>query len=310
MSYYNSRPGYPLTTPYGAHIQPHGITAYSPMSTPYAAYMQQQASRYGMAQSHGQELSQYAALIQAQYAAQVAQAGYMPHYYQPPYSQQPYLQQQLQYGTTTPSYPLQSVHPHLNQLISPNLQMDSCGLPQVLGDVTLQFAQTFRLEERNMSATRDSFIVRDSAGTLKYKVDGSFTVNELKTLKDVNGMVLLKLREARLTMRHIISLYDATGVAVMTLQKASSFLVGSKRVHGYLGSHPSGIPAIVITINHNNTLFKITNSQHQEIATIRRKKFSLRNMISDQDTYDITVIVGSPALICLITVALDEMLED
>lgn len=188
--------------------------------------------------------------------------------------------------------------------------MDSYGLPQVPGDAPLQYPQTFRVEEKVVSATRDSFTVRDQQGALRYKVDGHFSINERKVIKDMHGQVLLKLREARLKMREKITIFNASNIALLTLQKTSAIQIGSKRVNGYLGGHPSGTPIVVITGNHNNTHFRVMNAQNQEIADIRRKKFSWKNMLTDQDTYDVTIHFGSPALVCFITVALDEIYED
>lgn len=192
----------------------------------------------------------------------------------------------------------------------PSVQMDSFGLPMVPGDAPVQYAQSFRVEEKVVSATRDSFIVRDQQGTTRYKVDGQFSIHERKIMKDVHGQTLLKLREARLKMREKITLFNNRNIALITLQKASAIQIGTKRVHGFLGGQVAGSPAIIITGNSNNTHFRILNAQNQEIADIRRRKFSLKNMLTDQDTYDVMVNFGSPALICFITVAIDEIYED
>lgn len=161
-----------------------------------------------------------------------------------------------------------------------------------------------------MSATQDSFVVKDAQGSVRYKVDGSFTVHERKVLKDIHGQTLLKIREARLKMREKITISNASNVPILTLQKASAIQIGSKRVNGYLGGQTSGSPAIIITGNHNNTHFRVASAQNQEIANIRRRKFSIKNMLTDQDSYEVTVNVGSPALVCFIAVALDEIYED
>lgn len=199
---------------------------------------------------------------------------------------------------------------HFTHPAGPSIQMDAYGLPVIPGDAPVQYPQTFRVEEKVVSASRDSFIVRDQTGISRYKVDGHVSFHERKVLKDAHNQTLLKLTEARFKLKEKITLYNARDVALITLQKSSAIQFGSKRVNGFLGGQPTGPPAIVITGNSNNTHFRIVNAQNQEIADIRRRKFSLKNMLTDQDTYDVTVNFGSPALICLITVAIDEIYED
>lgn len=191
------------------------------------------------------------------------------------------------------------------------LQVDPYGLPQVPGDVLVQWPQTFKVDEKALSVSRDSFVIKDQQGSVRYKVDGQFaSIHERKVLKDANGQVLLKLKEARLKLRDVITISNASDVPLLTLQKASAFQVTTKRTNGYLGGHPSGTPVCVVTGNFGNTQFKIVNQQNQELASIRRRKFSAKNILTDQDTYDVTVNMGSPALICFITVAIDEIYED
>lgn len=200
--------------------------------------------------------------------------------------------------------------PHLSHHVAPGVQTDVYGLPIVPGDITLQFAQTFRIEEKALSATRDSFVVRDMNGALRYKVDGSFTVHEVKSMRDIHGQTLLVLRESRLRIRDRITIFSPNNTPLMTLQKTSPIQLGTKKVNGFVGAYPKGNPDIVITGNHNNTHFRIMNAQSQEVGIVRRRKFSVKNMLTDQDTYEVTVQGGSPALLCFIAVGLDEIYED
>ena len=211
------------------------------------------------------------------------------------------------------SYPSAGYAPQPYQMptsLIPQTTLDPSGLPHVAGDMILQSPQTFIVEEKFLSATHDSFIVRDQAGKLRYKVDGTFTINERKSLKDVHGHILLKLREARLKKREKITIFDPNNIAILTLTKTSAIQIGSKRVHGYAGAQTSGTPIVIITGNYNNTLFRVMNGRGQDVAIIKRRKYSLKNIVTDQDTYDVTVNYGSPAMLCMITVALDEIYED
>lgn len=174
----------------------------------------------------------------------------------------------------------------------------------------MSYAQKYRVEEKIVSTTRDSFNIYDQNGTIRYKVDGLLSINERKVIKDMSNNVLLKLKEARMKLRDKITVSNAHNIPVLTLQKASAIQIGSKRVNGYLGGRVGGLPALVITGNHNNTRFHVVNSKNMEMADISRRKFSLKNVLTDQDTYDVTIHCGSAALLCFITVAIDEIYED
>ena len=190
-------------------------------------------------------------------------------------------------------------------------QMDASGLPQVQGDVSIQYPQTFRLEEHLISAGRGSYSVKDMHGEKRYKVESHISLHGEKAILNSENQVLLKLRESRaLEFRDKITIFNPADIPVLTLQQTSAIQMTAKRVHGYLGDETSGPPTIIIAGNHNNTLFHITNEQNIEIATIRRRKYSMKNMMTDQDSYQITINYGSPAMVCLITVAIDEMFED
>ena len=97
---------------------------------------------------------------------------------------------------------------------------------------------------------------------------------------------------------------------MFTLEKASAVQVGAKKVYGYLGDNTKSRPVLTITGNFNNTHFRMMDAGNREVAIVRRKKFSLKNMLTDQDSYEVTIMQGSPALLCMIVVALDEIYED
>lgn len=305
MSYYNRQLQQPQAYPGQQPLAPFGIAP--PLAPTTASGYLQGSSAYPYAQHSSQQFAsaypQYPNLATSAYAQQV----------QPYYAQQPYgLYPAQQYPSPNPYPPTQSAYtgPHLTHPVTPGVQTDAYGLPFVPGDITLQFAQTFRVEEKALSATRDSFVVRDMNGALRYKVDGSFTANEVKTMKDIHGQTLLVLRESRLRIRDRVTIFSPTNVPLMTLQKTSPVQIGTKKVHGFVGAYPKGNPDIVITGNHSNTHFRIMNTQNQEVGIVKRRRFTVKNMLTDQDTYEVTVQGGSPALICLIAVGLDEIYED
>lgn len=328
MSYYQA-PGYGAMPPYGMQFQQTPQLAYPAQQpqtfSPYAPQQQQQQLA-GYPQYQPFQSLQPMQSMQPMQPVQQTYATPSPYMQQSPspYFQQspsPYFQQspmqpspmqpvqQMQQFSPQPFSPQQSYVPQPYQIMPPTAT-DISGLPHISGDMVLQCPQTFIVQEKVLSATRDSFIVRDQAGQLRYKVDGTFTINERKSLKNIHGHVLLKLREARLKKREKITIFDANSIAILTLTKTSAIQIGSKRVHGYAGAQTTGSPIVVITGNYNNTLFRVMNARGQDVAIVKRKKFGLKNMLTDQDTYEVTVNQGSPALLCMITVALDEIYED
>lgn len=305
----------PLTYPYAMPTQypvqypqtaAAAAAATAAAATPYHQIYQQPATSYIAPQQmhYAHQQSPYAHQqpnAYAQYAQQQAFA-------QNPYAQQhiyaagQYMQQP-QYAAATAAMQPQFVQ-------QPQLATDPFGLPQVPGDVNLQQPEVLILTEKVVSATRDSFVVQDMQGGLRYRVDGTFSLHERKSIKNVQGQTLLKLKEARMRMREKLTLFSPNDIPVMTLQQTHAIQIGTKKIHGYLGAIPQGTPALIITGNHNNTHFRMVDSQNRQVASVTRKRLSLKNMLTDQDTYEVTIQLGSPALILFIVVALDEIYED
>ncbi|KAI0564761.1 LURP-one-related protein [Gracilaria domingensis] len=260
----------------------------------------------------------------AQYPSPYAQPYAMPPYYAPPYAPPAYAPSPYASHPGVPQMPLhkppESMHArpqsapaptHFSQQLLSVARVDMYGLPVVAGDPTVTFPQVFRLEEKLLGAIRGAFHARDQQGTLRYKVDSRLaSLHERKVLKDVNGQVLLKLREERLTVRDRITFFSPTNIPMLTLQKTTAVQFGTKRVHGFAGPDTSGTPALIITGDADSTHFRIFNAQNKEVCNIRRQKHTLKNWLTDQDSYDVTVNYGSPALMCFIAVALDEIYED
>lgn len=174
----------------------------------------------------------------------------------------------------------------------------------------MQLPTLYRLEERLLSVSRDSFLVRDQQGTVLYKIDGKLSIHERKNLKNANGQILLRLREHRVRIRDRITISSPTNVPILTLQKATAVQLVSRKLNCYTGPEPVGNPALVIN-GDNDGYFRIVNSQNQEIAIVRKIKGRLKQMMTfGADSFDVTVNYGSPALICFIAVALDEIYDD
>ncbi|CAN8067132.1 unnamed protein product [Agarophyton chilense] len=295
----------PLQMPYA---MPPGMVPYSPYMQPYAPY----AAPYA-------PLPQYA----PQYAPPpyapppYYSTPYAPHAYAPPpYAVPPVPQRHKPPDLAQPPQhapqhtPQPAPQPAFSQQLLSVAQVDAYGLPVVSGDIPVTYPQVFGLEEKVLGAIRGAFHIRDHQGVLRYKIDSKLSLHERKVLKDVNGHVMLKLREERLRLRDRITFFSPNNVPILTLQKASAVQFKNKCVNGYLGPETTGNPSIIITGNEDNTHFRIFNNQNQEVCNIRRRRATWKNSLTDQDSYDVTVNYGCPALMCFIGVALDEIFED
>ncbi|PXF46352.1 hypothetical protein BWQ96_03851 [Gracilariopsis chorda] len=294
-------PCMPYTVPYMPYQGYQGYPPSYPPSYPPYPY----PSPYSPYYPHNPPPSSYRLPPYAAYAS-------YPGAYRPPYPAQPQDPQ-----THAPQTPAQtpSAPYHSQQLYSAS-QLDAYGLPVVPGDLPVTYPETFRLEERLLGTIRGSFVARDQQGTLRYKVESKISVHERKVLKDMSGNVLLKLREARLTLRDRITLFTPTDIPILTLQKTSVVQMSEKRVHGYAGPQPGGTPILIITGNDDKTLFSVYNAQNHLMCSVQRETSSwkhmstYKNMITGKDCYNVTVNYGSPALMLFIAVAIDEIYED
>jgi uncharacterized protein YxjI len=316
-------PGYGAPPP-GYGVPPPGY-AYSPQQQPAYGAPPPQPPAYG-APPHQQPA--YGAPPPPQpyggYGAPPPQQHQPPHGYPqhapPPHQQQwgapqpGYAAHQQQYaappGYGAPGHGQQHMYGS-NPQAMPVPALGEFGLPLTPGQHTSRYSVTFKVEELVSSATRDSFVVKEMTGAMRYKVDGSFTVNERKTMVDMHGRQLLKIKEARLALRERITISDAHGSPVLTIQQASGAQLGAKTARAYVGGHVSGVPVFTINGNRNATHFRVTSQNGMELAVISRKAGSLKTRLTGQDSYETTVMPSvDQALMCMVTVACDEMWSD
>jgi uncharacterized protein YxjI len=195
----------------------------------------------------------------------------------------------------------------INPQAIPQPRLGQFGIPVTQGQHTAPHPQTLKVEETVGSASQDSFVVKDMTNSLRYKVDGSFTINERKTMTDMHGRVLLKIKEARMQMREKITISDAAGVPVVTIREAGMGM-GAKKANGFVGGIASGMPAFVITGTSNKTNFRITDANGMELAVVHRAANSLKTRLTGQDSYQLTVMPNvDAALMSMITVSIDEI---
>ena len=114
-----------------------------------------------------------------------------------------------------------------------------------------------------------------------------------------------------MAMREKITISDAQGLPVLTIQQKSGAQVGAKIGHAYLGSKTNGSPLFTINGNRAATHFRVTSNNGMELAVIARKAGSLKTRLTGQDSYETTIMPGvDQALMCMVTVACDEIWSD
>lgn len=185
------------------------------------------------------------------------------------------------------------------------------GLPVTPGVQPSFSSSLLRISENVASATRDSFTVRDATGNMLYKIQGSFTVNERKTLRDMNNRALLYIEESRLQMREKITIADCNKRPLLCIKEGGVLVFGSRRATGFLGARPSGVPAVLITRNQGVSQIRISSGRGEEMASVLRRRHSIQHQVTGQDTYEVTIAPGvDSALVSMIVVAIDEVWAD
>lgn len=178
--------------------------------------------------------------------------------------------------------------------------------------VQLTYSQTsLEISEDILSPTRDSFTVRDPTGAVIYKIAGSFSVHEHKTLRDSSNRELLHIREGRLKLRERIVISDGQNRPVLCVKEMGFPGLASRKAHAYPGGRPGGIPVLVILKNLDASRFEITTPHGEQVATAYRRLHSIRYKLSGQDSYQVILSPGvDPALMSMIIVTIDELWAD
>lgn len=180
----------------------------------------------------------------------------------------------------------------------------------------LRQATEFKLQEKAFSLSGDSFSVkRVDNGEAFFKVKGNaLSLKDSKALQDASGNPIYKMTEALLTMRGRMNITDAaTKQTVMTLRK-KGFIpgFGTRTIQAWAGSSDEGDPYLEVKGDFFRKDFTIKEvATGTTLATVKRKSFSLSNIVLEKDTYVIRVEPGiDTALMVFFVVAADEQYRD
>lgn len=180
----------------------------------------------------------------------------------------------------------------------------------------LQQPVEFKLQEKAFSLSGDSFSVkRVDTGEPYFKVKGNaLSLKDSKSLLDANGNAIYKMSEALLTLRGRMSIVDATNKQpVLTLRK-KGFIpgFGTKTIQAWPGAAEEGTPYLEVKGDFFRKDFNIVETATgRTLASIKRKSFTLSNILLEKDSYVIRVEPGvDTALMVFFVVAVDEQYRD
>ncbi|KAK1863933.1 hypothetical protein I4F81_006486 [Pyropia yezoensis] len=189
------------------------------------------------------------------------------------------------------------------------------GRPIAAGAHLFSQPETFTVKEKVISASGDSFNVKDAAGRLRYLVDGTtFTMRQRKRLLGPAKEPLLGMSQERMSLRSRMVISDSTGRPAVTLRKRGFVSgMGNSTVYAWWGSDPdASSPFLEVKGDVFKKSYKITEvGSGAEVGTVKRHAMSIKNFATDKDDFTLTVQPGYDcAFMVLLVVALDEMYTD
>eukprot|EP00188_Purpureofilum_apyrenoidigerum_P004367 Plantae.Rhodophyta-Purpureofilum_apyrenoidigerum.ctg4903.p1 GENE.Plantae.Rhodophyta-Purpureofilum_apyrenoidigerum.ctg4903~~Plantae.Rhodophyta-Purpureofilum_apyrenoidigerum.ctg4903.p1 ORF type:complete len:200 (-),score=42.78 Plantae.Rhodophyta-Purpureofilum_apyrenoidigerum.ctg4903:89-688(-) len=171
----------------------------------------------------------------------------------------------------------------------------------------------FILEEKiGLSLSSDSGKVYDEHGQQVFKVKGKhITLHDAVWLQQLNGQNILGLKKKLLSMHATCNLVTPDERVVAVVKKAHIIQLKAN-AHVYLGEETSGEPDLIVAGGFRAKNLTITHVQSGCVITaVQRKQFTMKNILFDQDTYNIMIAPNVDiALMLMICVTIDEVFND
>lgn len=189
------------------------------------------------------------------------------------------------------------------------------GRPVAAGAHIFPHPETFSVKEKVLSASGDSFNIKDASGRLRYLVDGTtFTMRQRKRLLGPAKEPLLGMSQERMSLRSRMVISDSTGRPAVTLRKRGFVSgMGNSTVYAWWGSDPDAAsPFLEVKGDVFKKSYTITEvGSGAQVGTVKRHALSFKNFVTDKDDFTLTVQPGYDcALMVMLVVALDEMYTD
>ncbi len=171
---------------------------------------------------------------------------------------------------------------------------------------------TFSMREKLADIDGDSFIIKDENGNEVLEVSGNaLSIRENKVLKDMEGNEFYRINEelVNFDIRECQYIRDAESDEILFTLRQAGLLLGRNTVDVFEGDSEDGDPLYKISGEFFEKEFDVKNSDDELVAEIDRNR--LANIITDKDTYAITVEGGQDAaLMIAFAVAIDEIFRD
>lgn len=173
-----------------------------------------------------------------------------------------------------------------------------------------------KLKEKFFSLSGDSFSIKNVAnGESVFKIKGNaFSFKDSKALYDNDGNAIYKMSEAIISLRGRMQITDAaTKQPVLTLRKKGFIpMLGTSTIQAWRGASDEGEPHLECKGDFLRKDFAIRESRTgRALATVKRKSFTLSNILLEKDTYVIRIEAGTDAaLLTFLVIAVDEQYRD
>ena len=171
---------------------------------------------------------------------------------------------------------------------------------------------TFFMREKLADIDGDSFIIKDENDEEILEVSGNaLSIRENKVLKDMDGNEYYRINEelVNFDIRESQYIRDPESDDILFTLRQAGLIFDRNTVNVFEGDSEDGDPIYTISGEFFEKDFDIKNCDGDQIAEVSRKRFA--NIITDKDTYGITVEEGEDAaLMIAFAVAIDEIFRD
>mmetsp|Transcript_565 Transcript_565/g.1919 ORF Transcript_565/g.1919 Transcript_565/m.1919 type:complete len:201 (+) Transcript_565:106-708(+) len=173
--------------------------------------------------------------------------------------------------------------------------------------------KSFVLEEKiGLSMTSDSGKIYDEHGQKVFLIKGKhMTLHDSVWLRHVDGTNILGLKKKLLSLHATTNIVTPDERVVAVVKKAHVMQIKAS-ASVYIGGDDSGQPLLAISGGFRAKNLTITHLPSGiVIAAVQRKQFTMKNIIFDQDTYNILIAPNVDiAFILMLCIVVDEMFND
>lgn len=148
-----------------------------------------------------------------------------------------------------------------------------------------------------------------------FKIKGNaFSFRDSKALYGIDGNAIYKMSESIISLRGRMQITDPdTKQPVLTLRKKGFIpMLGTSTIQAWRGASDEGEPDLECKGDFFRKDFAIRDKRSGRVlASVKRKSFTLSNILLEKDTYVIRIESGTDAaLLTFLVIAVDEQYRD